>query len=114
MPMWIFADFRFFRVAPRKPTGDFLPESARDPKDVERLRKRLLPNAAFKKLEHADSRARNWLACLCGWLAFLLLSAPLAPAAEAIVLQGNTLRISVSAAGTEYRELVEIRDGESW
>ena len=64
--------------------------------------------------EGADSRGRNCLACLCGWLAFLWLAAPIAPAAEPVVLNGNTLRISVSAAGTEYRELVEIRDGAGW
>src|ERR1035437_6460890 len=64
--------------------------------------------------EGGDSRGRNCLGCLCRWLAFLWLSASIALAAEPVVLNGKTLRISVSAAGAEYRELVEIRDGGGW
>lgn len=111
--MRIFADFGFFSVAGKNSTGGFPPGSAHDPKAKERVRGRL-PRVGSTKFKSGDSPRRNCFVYPCAWLAFLLLSAPLAPAAEPVVLEGNTLRISVSAAGTGYRELVEIRDGESW
>ena len=64
--------------------------------------------------EGRDSRRSNFVSCVCSLVACLCLSAPIALAAEPVVLNGNSVRISVTAAGTQYREWVEIRDGAGW
>lgn len=61
-----------------------------------------------------NSRGKKCVARLCGWLVVLSLSAPVAVGADPVVLRGEKVRISISAAGTTYRERVEIRDGTNW
>jgi rhamnogalacturonyl hydrolase YesR len=64
--------------------------------------------------EGGDSRVRNCVAYLWGLLVVSCLAAPVALGAEPVVLNGDTVRITISAEGTTYRELVEIRDGSVW
>ena len=64
--------------------------------------------------EGRDSRGKNCIARLWGLLVVLGVSAPVAVGAEPVVLNGDTVRITISAGGATYRELVEIRDRAGW
>jgi hypothetical protein len=61
-----------------------------------------------------DSRVKNYPARLCAMLTIICVAGPVTAAAQSVVLAGAKLRISISAAGSEQRELIEIRDGETW
>jgi hypothetical protein len=51
--MWIFTTFGFFSVVQKKPQDDFLTVRARDPKDLDRLRKNI-PTLGPTELKGGD------------------------------------------------------------
>jgi len=61
-----------------------------------------------------ESRRKNYLAHLGVLLAIICAAGPLGAGGESIALTGEKIRISISARGPGQRELIEIRDGETW
>jgi len=61
-----------------------------------------------------DFHRKNYSARLCTALTILCAAWPTTARAEPVVLAGAKIRISISALGSEQRELIEIRDGETW
>ena len=61
-----------------------------------------------------ESRRKNYLAHLGALLAIICAAGPLGAGGESIALTGEKIRISISARGPGQRELIEIRDGETW
>jgi hypothetical protein len=68
--MWIFTTFDFFSVVQKKPSDEFLTVRARDPEDLDRLRK-CVPELGPTKLEGGDycCRARMSRAAFAAGLA---------------------------------------------
>src|SRR5215469_7328444 len=60
-----------------------------------------------------DSRVKKFVR-LFAILTIICAAGPVTARAQAVVLAGAKLRISISAAGSEQRELIEIRDDETW
>jgi hypothetical protein len=61
-----------------------------------------------------DSRRKSCPAHLYALLTIIAPAVTLAVGAEPLVLTGERIRLSISRSGSEPRELIEIRDGESW
>jgi len=61
-----------------------------------------------------DSRQRDYPVRLCALVAMICAAGSITAAAEPVVLAGASIRIMISALGSKPRELIEIRDGETW
>jgi hypothetical protein len=61
-----------------------------------------------------ESRRKTYPAHLCTLLAIVCAAGPMRARGESIALTGERIRVSISAPGPGQRELIEIRDGETW